>query len=448
MGGRRLGQLPEPGGAAALLERLYTGAGDPVVRRPRRATAQLAVLAALFAALDLALGLAGPPTTGWAGPYAGVALQLLADASLVLLVRFPRAVGALAVAVTLAMAGSDLLDPGLLVPEASLSPVTAPRSAAVVVLWLVVHVERRTAAAVVLAVAVLAARPWSPSWTATPLGLLSTLGPALVGMYLVARHELVSSLRDRVERAERERHLLAERARAEERRRLAAEMHDVVTHRLSLVVLHAGALGVSSADPGVRRAAHDIRAAGAQALGELRDLVGVLAGDRSDGAPIARAPDRPTEHTAPDPAVLAEEAAAAGTPVVEFDVVGEPAAVSSTVARTAYRVVQEALTNVRKHAPGAEVRILLRYHPDEVRVQVANTAATGPPDPVLAASGSGTGLRGLTERVRLVGGSLSSGPQDGGGFRVDAILPGHVPTSGAPAGKGSAPSTQAPAPPG
>jgi signal transduction histidine kinase len=98
------------------------------------------------------------------------------------------------------------------------------------------------------------------------------------------------------------------------------------------------------------------------------------------------------------------------------------------VARTAYRVVQEALTNVRKHAPGAAVRVRLRYHPDRVRVTVTNSAATAAPDPALAATGSGAGLRGLEQRVGLVGGELDAGPTPEGGFRVDARLPGYVPT--------------------
>ena len=184
----------------------------------------------------------------------------------------------------------------------------------------------------------------------------------------------------------------------------------------------------------MRAAADDIRTAGTAALTELRDLVGVLAGHRDPDAPVAEPPARPAA-TAPDPATLVEEAEAAGTRVVEFTVDGDRAAVSSTVARTAHRVVQEALTNVRKHAPGAEVRVRLRHRPDEVRVEVVNSAPTAAPDPALAASGSGMGLHGLAQRVELVGGSLRSGPLEDGGFRVGAVLPAHVPT-----GRGAAPS--------
>ena len=103
--------------------------------------------------------------------------------------------------------------------------------------------DRRHAFVVIGLLAVLGTRPWDPSWDITPLGVVNTVLPALAVLYLRARRELVDSLRERVERAEREQVLLAERARAEERRRLAEEMHDVVTHQLTLMVLHAGALG-------------------------------------------------------------------------------------------------------------------------------------------------------------------------------------------------------------
>ncbi len=402
-------------------------------RVSRRDVLGLACGAVVLGAVDVLLLTNGPPTTGWAGPHAGLALQLAVDASLVALVRFPRAVAALAVVVTALMAWSDALAPGLFTAVPALSPITVPRAAPIVVVWLVVHGDRRAALVTTVALAALGARFWAPSWTVTPLALLSTVVPALGALYVVARRDLLRSLRDRADRAEREQHLLAERARADERRRLAGDMHDVVTHRVSLIVLQAGALGVASAEPGVRAAAEDIRAAGAQALAELRDLVGVLRTDPDGPVPATARGGAPAP---PDPATLAEESAAVGVPVVELDVRGEPADVSPTVARTAHRVVQEALTNVRKHAPGAEVRVRLHYRPDGVRVRVANSAATAPPDPALAGSGTGSGLRGLRERVGLVGGSLHAGATDGGGFCLTATLPGYVPTSvdGGPTG--------------
>jgi signal transduction histidine kinase len=117
---------------------------------------------------------------------------------------------------------------------------------------------------------------------------------------------------------------------------------------------------------------------------------------------------------------------------VEFRTDGDADGVSPTVGRTAYRVVQEALTNVRKHAPGAEVCVELRYRQDGLRIEVRNSAATEPADPVLAHSGSGAGLHGLRQRVELIGGSLRGRPVPGGGYRLDAILPAYVPTAESP----------------
>ena len=271
--------------------------------------------------------------------------------------------------------------------------------------------------------AVLGTRLWDPSWDITPLGVVNTVLPALAVLYLRARRELVDSLRERAERAEREQLLLAEQARAEERRRLAEEMHDVVTHQLTLMVLHAGALGTTSTDPAVRTAAEDIRQAGTQALSELRDLVGVLRTSET-----AR-PGHPAEPAVPDPRTLVADARAAGEKVV-YSAEGDPERISPTVRRTAYRVVQESLTNARKHAPGAEVTVALSYRADGVTVRVANDAASRPSDSALAGSGSGVGLLGLAQRVELVGGTLHAGPRPGGGYQVDATLPAYVPTRG------------------
>ena len=118
--------------------------------------------------------------------------------------------------------------------------------------------------------------PWEPSITVITIGLLRTAVGPLLALYFDARRRLVQALTERAERAERERHLLAEQARAEERARLAGEMHDVVTHRVSLMVLQAGALRMTAPDEATRQAAEELRAAGCQALDELRDLVGVL----------------------------------------------------------------------------------------------------------------------------------------------------------------------------
>lgn len=384
----------------------------------------LIVAAVVFAALDLSIGLAGEPTTGAFGPYAGLVLQLLVSLSVPLLVVAPRAVAGLVVVVSVLMAFSETFAPGLFVPVVQLSPATVPRAAPIVIIWLVLVAPARVSYPIVAVLGVLAGRLWAPSWSETPFGLLSTVLPAVGALYFDARARLVRSLRDRAERAEREQHLLADAVRADERRRLAMEMHDVVTHRLSAMVLHASALGISSRDPAVLRAAEDLRGAGTKALDELRDLIGVLREGAGEAQPAARDGVGPGGEISE--LVLGSEV---GVGRVELDLDGSPDQVSATVARTAYRVVQEAMTNVRKHAPGASVGVHVHYRPEKVRVRVRNGVGAGPADPVLAGSGSGRGLEGLAQRVELVGGRLESGPTGDGGFVVDATLPAYVPTS-------------------
>ncbi|WP_218004970.1 sensor histidine kinase [Actinomadura macra] len=252
------------------------------------------------------------------------------------------------------------------------------------------------------------------------------VGGALLGMYVAARRRVLHGLTERAERAERERHLLAERARAEERARLAAEMHDVVAHRVTLMVLRAGALRVRASDEETRAAAEELRDDGCQALEELRDVIGLLRRDGGDGPGLAE----PDAAPLPDLSALVAESVAVGVPV-ELVERGEPAPLSPAVGRTAYRVVQEALTNARKHAPGAAVRVEVGYRTDGVWLAVTSAAPAIEPDAVLAASGSGTGLSGLRERVETVGGSFTAGPF-GDGFQVEASLPAYVPLPSPP----------------
>jgi signal transduction histidine kinase len=283
---------------------------------------------------------------------------------------------------------------------------------------------RQWAVIAVLTVAFLAG---AQAWTvadpfSAPLVIVSS---ALLGMYMRARRnlvrtrgDLVAELTERAERAERERLLLAERARADERIRLAGEMHDAVTHRINLIVLQAGALRVSTGDPAVRAAAEEMRVAGCQALAELRDLVGVLrrGEDATDGA------------AEPDLAALVAESRAVGL-AVRLVQDGDPGVVAPVVRRTLFRLVQESLTNVHKHAPGAGARVAVRYAADAVHATVSNTPRQGTPDPDLAAAGGGSGLDGLRRRVEVVGGTLTAGSTADGGFAVSATLPVYVPTA-------------------
>jgi signal transduction histidine kinase len=247
--------------------------------------------------------------------------------------------------------------------------------------------------------------------------LRTAVGP-LLALYFTARNDMLHALRDRAERAERERYLLAEQARAEERARLAGEMHDVVTHRVSLMVLQAGALGITASDEATRKAAEELRAAGVQALDELRDLVGIL---RTE----------PEDDQAPATAGLAElvaESTAVGTPA-ELVEQGDPALASPVVGRTAYRIVRESLTNVRKHAPGAHVVVRVSYDESQVRLSVRNTAVAVPSASGLAATGSGLGLASLRQRIELVRGTLQAAATADGGFCVEATMPSYVPTT-------------------
>ncbi|MET8759713.1 histidine kinase [Lentzea sp. NPDC004782] len=248
----------------------------------------------------------------------------------------------------------------------------------------------------------------APDISGAVIAFLMIAGLAV--LYLIGRRRLVQ----RAERAERD--LRAEQARADERTRLAAEMHDVVTHRLNLMVLHAGALRVAARDDSTREAAEGLRTAGCQALAELRDLVGVL---RSGGR--ARIPD-----VLPDRlANLVADSAATGLEVTLTEH-GDADTISPAVRRTMYRVVQESLTNVHKHAPGAHTEITIHCGPSSVRAVIRNTAP--PATPGTAPPRSGNGLLGLRGRVEMVGGTLTAGPTDDGGFEVDAVLPAFVPT--------------------
>jgi signal transduction histidine kinase len=289
----------------------------------------------------------------------------------------------------------------------------------------------------------------------TSIGL--TAPPILLGLYVGARRRLMESLRERADSLERELQLLAERAeeraewaRNEERTRIAREMHDVVAHRVSLMVVHAAALqAVARKDPekAVKNAAL-VGDMGRQALTELREMLGVLRtgesrpaaggrhGSASDVVPLAAvgfAAAAAASRVAVDedgPCLeeleeLVGQSRAAGM-AVELSVEGEPRAYAADVEQTAYRVVQEALTNVHKHAAGAKAYVRLAHRGAEIAMQVENEPPpeAGPGDARLPSGGNG--LVGMKERVKGLGGVFVSGPTDAGGFRVSAVLPADV----------------------
>ena len=379
------------------------------------------LLAVFFVLLDTGATLAGaswwpahPGTLAWAM----LAVQGLADLSLAARRRAPMIVIAILAAFTLAI--SLLISPAGALTPAHAGNVWAPYGTVLAAYGpFYYRRDRRTAFAAVAILTVIAARVWEPSAAVITTAVLRTAVGPLLALYFSARHAVVQGLTERAERAEREQYLLAEQARADERVRLAGEMHDVVTHRVSLMVLQAGALGITATDETTRRAAEELRAAGCQALDELRDLVGILR-TAPDGDEMPAISGLPT---------LIAESTAVGTPA-ELVQDGDPALASPVVARTAYRIVREALTNVRKHAPGAHVLVRVSYCESQVRLSVRNTpVAASTPGSDLAATGSGLGLASLRQRIELVHGTLRAGPAPDGGFRLEATLPAYVPTA-------------------
>ncbi|MEV0623090.1 histidine kinase [Nonomuraea sp. NPDC050404] len=248
-------------------------------------------------------------------------------------------------------------------------------------------------------------------------GLFMALGviglPLTVGLWTRARSEVLEAARERAERLEREQVMRAEQVRSQERARIAREMHDIVAHRVSLIVLHAGALEVRAADEETVRAAAMIGGIGREALANLRDVLGVLR------TPQAEAPQPQPQPTLGDLDRLLDQSRALGIEVTRRDE-GEPRPVEETVERTAYRVIQEALTNVHKHAGDAGTDVLLRFGDGELEVEVRNRAPGAPHEEL---PGAGWGLVGLRERVELLGGTLRTTADESGGFLVSARIP-------------------------
>ncbi|MCZ4124393.1 sensor histidine kinase [Streptomyces sp. H39-S7] len=252
--------------------------------------------------------------------------------------------------------------------------------------------------------------------------LLIFAAAVTTGYYAAARRELLASLRERALTAERERALAAQAARDAERTRIAREMHDDLAHRISLVALHAGALtfreDLSRAETAAT--AQTIQTNAQLALAELRQVLGVLRSGQPSGA------ERSQPTLAELPALLAD-AREAGS-VVRLDTSGLPggtgpdlSAITGTLSLTSFRIVQEALTNARKHAPGTAVAVRLAGAPgDHLRIEVRNPVGLPAGAPLTSA---GVGLAGLGERAELAGGTLRFGVEEGGHFAVRARLP-------------------------
>ncbi|MET9565779.1 sensor histidine kinase [Streptomyces tauricus] len=239
--------------------------------------------------------------------------------------------------------------------------------------------------------------------------LATAAAPVFLGQLVQARRELSLRLQEISQAREHERELRAQSVLAKERAQLAREMHDVVSHQVSLIAVRAGALQVATHDEAAREAATTIRQLSVQTLEELRHMVSVL---RAAGS-------RPTELT-PQPS-LADLQRLIDASGIDTELHTDlPDILPPPLQRAVYRAVQEALTNVRKHAPGATAVIRVRYEGDTVHAAVVNTASTRP---ALLLPGAHHGLAGLRQRAELLGGTVTAGPTPDGGYALHLHLP-------------------------
>lgn len=275
---------------------------------------------------------------------------------------------------------------------------------------------------ILLEIAIPTAGPPLPRQALNPL---IGAGAWLMGNAIRDRKERLSALEDRARRLQRERELAAQVAVADERSRIARELHDVVAHSVSVMVIQAGAARrMLSVEP--QRAADALRSvesSGREALSELRRLLGVMTSDGGEAGGLAPQPGLAQL------ASLVERLGSAGLSV-SVRVEGSPRSLPPGLDLTAYRILQEALTNVLKHARGARAEVLLRFEDRELALEVVDAGSpaslsNGSSSPSLDASpsGAGRGLLGMQERVAMFGGSFEAGRLDLGGFAVRARLP-------------------------
>ena len=302
-------------------------------------------------------------------------------------------------------------------PERSITSLTMPfvaALAAAVSLGLIGDTRLSVAgwAAVIATAAVVDSQSGSAYsdffWTTLILTLAWFFGSALG-----SRTEQTRELRERVEAAERARAIAAERATAEERARIARELHDVVAHSVSVMVVQASGVRrlLREEQHREREALLSVEQIGRQALTEMRRMLGVMRS--GEDSPAALAPQPGLQHLDR----LIAQVEEAGLPVT-LRVEGHRPELSPGVDLSAYRIVQEGLTNALKHAKGAHAEVLVRYIDTSVELEIADD---GPGVP--GGDGMGHGLVGMRERVALYGGTIEAGPRDGGGFVLRAQLP-------------------------
>ena len=339
-------------------------------------------------------------------------------AVLLLVVTLPLAVRRRTPAVTLLAATGALVLGAFLVSHSNGVPVGVFLAMLLAFYSVGAHCDdRRSPLVGAVAVAAIAAadlaHPGTFSATGTRPGAWLAFAIAwLVGRDLRRRRQRVADLEDRAVRLEHEREEQAQRAVAEERGRIARELHDVIAHNVSVIVVQAQAGPHLVTDPqrvvGVFRA---IESSGRDALAELRRLLGIL---RSGDEELAFGP-QPGLGSLQS---LVEHVRASGLPV-ELRIEGEPVYLPAGIDLSAYRIVQEALTNVVKHAGDAAAEVVIRYGARALELDIVDDGDGRS----MSVNGSGHGLIGMRERVALYGGTLEAGTQDGSGYAVRARLP-------------------------
>jgi signal transduction histidine kinase len=331
------------------------------------------------------------------------------DSDLLSLVAALVAAGALVIRRRLPYLAFALTVPGLLLSYAVI--------AALVALYSMARYTTKAAPLVAGTIIVFVgyAALWDSDWEADTVlveslyGAMFAVAPLALGLLARTRGDLSARIAE-VERArEVERELIAQRVLTQERARLAREMHDVVSHQVSLIAVQAGALQMVGPDPDTRQAARTIRELSVATLDELRHMVGVL-----------RAADGRSTEPHPQPALrdLEKLVTAGGIPTTMN--VDPRLEVAPPLQRAVYRTVQEALTNVRKHAPGASVTVSIRRQADELVTGILNTAGSHQVTPLPSTH---QGLVGLRERAELLGGTVTAGPTPAGGFFLELRLP-------------------------
>ena len=371
------------------------------------------------------------PTVGL-GRLAGIPLTLLLAVPVVF--RRSHPVGAFAAAIVI----------GALQVLLNVKPNATDLAIVILLYTLAAYTPRRisiTGLVICLIGSATAVARWMPAdlslLDAVVSGSVVLAGPSLIawvfGDSMRYRRAYYTSLEDRAARLEAERDAQAQIAAAAERARIARELHDVVAHNVSVMVVQAdGASYALGSDPDrARQALAAISATGRQALTEMRRMLGVLRRDE-DGTEPERAPLPGIGQLGE----LAEQARATGL-AVSFTVEGVPQPLPDGAALAAYRIVQESLTNTRKHGgPRATAQVTLRYLEDALLLRITDDGWGS----AAASDGAGHGLTGMRERVAIYGGWVQAGPRPSGGYQVTARLPltSPAPASSAPAFPGPA----------